>query len=280
KANVVTDALSGKERVKPRRVRAMAMTFRYGVRGMILTAQSEAFKQDNILAEILHGLDQQMERKGDESFLRYLSENEIESPWSLSEIFQGQSSEYDVIWVMTLQKVLDTRLDLSTAWHPQADRQSKRMIQTLEDIMRACVIDFGGSYHLIIRCAPFEALYGRKCRSPVLWAEIGESSLTGLELVQETTDKVVLVKEKPKAARDRQKSYLDYRRPFKIIERISHVAYSLRLPEGRFVMKLFTIKVFEEFLERRGSDVHGVGCLFLLRVVMLLFVPLYGQAKL
>ncbi|GKE79043.1 hypothetical protein Tco_1545163, partial [Tanacetum coccineum] len=59
---------------------------------------------------------------------------------------------------------------------------SERMIQTLEYIMRACVIDFGGSYHLSNRCAPFEALYGRKCRSPVLWAEIGESSLTGLEL--------------------------------------------------------------------------------------------------
>ncbi|GJW59189.1 hypothetical protein Tco_0105920 [Tanacetum coccineum] len=67
KANVVTDALSRKERVKPRRVRAMAMTIQYGVRGMILAAQSEAFKQENVLAERLHGLDQQMERKGDES---------------------------------------------------------------------------------------------------------------------------------------------------------------------------------------------------------------------
>ncbi|GJZ47770.1 putative reverse transcriptase domain-containing protein [Tanacetum coccineum] len=95
---------------------------------------------------------------------------------------------------------------------PQADGQSERMIQALEDIMRACVIEFGGSYHLSIWSAPFEALYGRKCRSPVLWAEIGESSLTGLELVQETTDKVVLVKEKPKAARDRQKGYVDCRR--------------------------------------------------------------------
>ncbi|GJZ96004.1 putative reverse transcriptase domain-containing protein [Tanacetum coccineum] len=67
KANVVTDALSRKERVKPRRVRAMAMTIQYGVRGMILAAQSEAFKQENVLAERLHGLDQQMERKGDRS---------------------------------------------------------------------------------------------------------------------------------------------------------------------------------------------------------------------
>ncbi|GKE31909.1 hypothetical protein Tco_1451231 [Tanacetum coccineum] len=102
------DALSRKERVKSRRVR-----------GMILAAQSEAFKQENVLAERLHGLEQQMERKGDESLyfmdriwvllvgsvmveahassLRYLSENEIESPWILSLNFQGQSSEYDVM---------------------------------------------------------------------------------------------------------------------------------------------------------------------------------------
>ncbi|GJY21030.1 hypothetical protein Tco_0393596 [Tanacetum coccineum] len=89
-------------------------------------------------------------------------------------------------------------------------------------------------YHLSIRSALFEALYGRKCRSPILWAEIGESSLTGLELVQETTDKVVLVKEKPKAARDHQKSYVNFRsKPleFEILERISLVAYRLRLPE-------------------------------------------------
>ncbi|GJU67819.1 putative reverse transcriptase domain-containing protein [Tanacetum coccineum] len=82
-----------------------------------------------------------------------------------------------------------------------------------------------------IRCAPFEALYGRKYRSPILWTEFGESSLTGHELVQETIDKVVLVKEKPKASRDRQNSYVDYRRPFEILERISLVAYRLRLPE-------------------------------------------------
>ncbi|GKF09745.1 hypothetical protein Tco_0043969 [Tanacetum coccineum] len=64
------------------------------------------------------------------------------------------------------------------------DGQSE-ISQTLEDIMRACVIDFGSSYHLSIWCAPFEVLYGRKCRSPVLWVEIRESSLTGLELAQE-----------------------------------------------------------------------------------------------
>ncbi|GKC77631.1 putative reverse transcriptase domain-containing protein, partial [Tanacetum coccineum] len=162
--------------------------------------------------------------------------------------------------------------DMSTAYHPQTNRQSERTIQTLEDMLRAYVIDFGGSWdvHLPytrIRCAPFEALYGRKCSSPVLWAKIGEGCLIGPELVQETTDKVVVIKEKLKAARDRQKSYADNRRkplefevgdsvmlkvspwkgvvcfgkkgklapryagPFEILERISPVAYRLRFPE-------------------------------------------------
>ncbi|GJV30851.1 putative reverse transcriptase domain-containing protein [Tanacetum coccineum] len=123
-------------------------------------------------------------------------------------------------------KLFRDALDMSMAYHPQMNGQSKHTIKTLEDMLRACVIDFGGSwdthlplaefsynnsYHSSIRCAPFEALYGRKCRSPVLWAEIGESSLIGPELVQETTDIVVLIKEKLKAARDRQKSYADNR---------------------------------------------------------------------
>ncbi|GKC93550.1 putative reverse transcriptase domain-containing protein [Tanacetum coccineum] len=116
-------------------------------------------------------------------------------------------------------------------------------------MLRACVINLGGnwdvhlplaefsynnSYHSSIQCAPFEALYGRKCRSPVLWAEIGKSSLIRPELVQETTDKVVLIKEKLKAMRDHQKSYAYNRRKpleFEILERIGPIAYRLRLPE-------------------------------------------------
>ncbi|GJZ02883.1 putative reverse transcriptase domain-containing protein, partial [Tanacetum coccineum] len=124
-------------------------------------------------------------------------------------------------------KALGTRLDMSMAYHPQMDGQSERTVQTLEDMLRACVIDFGSSwdvhlplaefyynnsYHSSIQCAPFKALNGRKCRSPVLWAEIGESRLIGPELVQETTDKLVLIKEKLKATRDHQKSYTDNRR--------------------------------------------------------------------
>ncbi|GJY31055.1 putative reverse transcriptase domain-containing protein [Tanacetum coccineum] len=94
---------------------------------------------------------------------------------------------------------LGTRLDMSTAYHPQTDGQSERTIQTLEDMLRACVMDFSGSwdthlpliefsynnsYHTSIKCAPFEAPYGQKCRSPVIWTEVGESQLIGPEIVQ------------------------------------------------------------------------------------------------
>ncbi|GKA63199.1 putative reverse transcriptase domain-containing protein [Tanacetum coccineum] len=114
---------------------------------------------------------------------------------------------------------------MSTTYHPQTDGQSELTIQTLEDMPRACVIDFGGSwdthlplsefsynnsYHSSIRCAPFEALYGRKCRSPILWAEIGES--------------VVRFRTKGKLAPR-------YVGPFEILERIGLVAYRLRSPQ-------------------------------------------------
>ncbi|GJY67510.1 putative reverse transcriptase domain-containing protein [Tanacetum coccineum] len=124
----------------------------------------------------------------------------------------------------SLQKALGIRLDMSTAYHPQTDGQSERTIQTLEDMLRACVMDFGGSwdthlplvefsynnsYHKSIKCAPFKALYGLKCRSPVIWAEVGESQLIRPEIVQETTKKIMQIKERLKTARDRQKSYVD-----------------------------------------------------------------------
>ncbi|GJS70912.1 putative reverse transcriptase domain-containing protein [Tanacetum coccineum] len=299
----------------------MAMTIQSGVRGMILAAHREAFKQENVLAERLHGLDQQMERKEDKS-LYFMDRiwvplvgsvkaehqrpsgllQQPEKPeWKWNKITMNfitklpkMKSRHDTIWVIvdrltksayflatredysterleklyideivarhrvpisvisdcdgrftsrfwqTLQKALGTRLDMSIAYHPQTDGQNERTIQTLEDMLRAL---------------------------PVLLAEIGKSSLIGPELVQETTDKVVLIKEKLKAARDRQKSYVDnkqkplefkvgdrvllkvspwkgvirfgtksklaprYVGPFEILERIVPVAYRLRLPE-------------------------------------------------
>ncbi|GJW70346.1 hypothetical protein Tco_0127263 [Tanacetum coccineum] len=120
------------------------------------------------------------------------------------------------------------------------------LLRLLDDLRvtadKFCVTTASINYRSSIRCAAFEALYGRKCRSPILWAEVEESSLIGPELVQETTDKVVLIKKKFKAARDRQKSYADSsRKPLefevgnrellKILERIGPVAYRLRLPK-------------------------------------------------
>ncbi|GKF10055.1 putative reverse transcriptase domain-containing protein, partial [Tanacetum coccineum] len=127
----------------------------------------------------------------------------------------------------SLQKALGTNLDMSIAYHPQTDGQSERTIQTLKDMLHACVIDFGkgwvnhltlvdfsynNSYHTSIKAAPFEALYGRKCRSPVCWAEVGEVQLTRPEIVQETIEKVIQIKQRIQAARDRQKSYADLKR--------------------------------------------------------------------
>ncbi|GKE04786.1 putative reverse transcriptase domain-containing protein, partial [Tanacetum coccineum] len=166
----------------------------------------------------------------------------------------------------TVQKALGTRLDLSTAYHPQTDGQSERTIQTLEDMLRVYVIDFGGScdvhlplaefsynniYHSSIRCAPFEALYGRKCKSPVLWAEIREGSLIGPELVLKTTDKVfevgdqVLLRVSPwkGVVRFGKKGKLAprYVGPFEILERIGLVAY--RLGNANLYVLLKEIKI-------------------------------------
>nr|GEV11692.1 putative reverse transcriptase domain-containing protein [Tanacetum cinerariifolium] len=126
-----------------------------------------------------------------------------------------------------LHKALGTRFDMSTVYHPETGGQSERTIQTLEDMLRAYVIDFGkswdrhlplvefsynNSYHTSIKAAPFEALYGRKCRSPVCWAEVRDAQLTGLEIIHDTTEKIIQIKSKIQAARDRQKSYADLKR--------------------------------------------------------------------
>ncbi|GJS03571.1 retrotransposon protein, putative, ty3-gypsy subclass [Tanacetum coccineum] len=197
-------------------------------------------------------------------------------------IISDRDSRFTSRFWQSMQEALGTRLDMSTAYHPQTDGQSERTIQTLEDMLRVCILDFRGSwdvhlplvefsynnsYHSSVRCAPFEALYGRKCRSPIMWAEVGEGQLIGPELVQETTEKISHIKDRLKAARDRQKSYADKRRkplefsvgdyvllkvspwkgvvrfgkkgklaprfvgPFEIIEKVGPVAYRLDLPE-------------------------------------------------
>ncbi|GJY41569.1 putative reverse transcriptase domain-containing protein [Tanacetum coccineum] len=141
------------------------------------------------------------------------------------------------LW-QAFQEALGMRLDISTAYHPQTVGQSERTIQTLEDMLRACVMDFGGSwdthlpliefsynnsYHTSTKYAPFEALYGRKCRSLMIWTEVGESQLIRPELVQETTEKIFQTKERLKTAKSHQKSYADKRRKpleFKVGDRV------------------------------------------------------------
>nr|GEZ57006.1 putative reverse transcriptase domain-containing protein [Tanacetum cinerariifolium] len=158
----------------------------------------------------------------------------------------------------SLNKALGTRLDISTSYHPETDGQSERTIQTLEDMLRACVLDFRKGwdkhlplvefsyniYHTSIKAAPFEALYGSKCRSPICWAEVRDKQLTSPEIIHETTKKIVQIKSRIQATRDRQKSYADgvirfgkrgklnprYIGPFNISAKVGTIAYRLELP--------------------------------------------------
>ncbi|KAL1204351.1 hypothetical protein V5N11_029082 [Cardamine amara subsp. amara] len=125
------------------------------------------------------------------------------------------------------QKEMGTRVHMSTAYHPQTDGQSEMTIHTLEDLLRMCVLDWGGhwvdhlslvefaynnSYQASIGMAPYEALYGRPCRTPLCWTQVGERSTLGASFVQETTEKIRVLKLNMREAQDRQKSYADRRR--------------------------------------------------------------------
>ncbi|GJX73596.1 putative reverse transcriptase domain-containing protein [Tanacetum coccineum] len=229
KANVVADALSRMERSKPLRVRALLMTIGLDLPKQILNAHTKARKPENIKNEYVGGT--LLENSKD---LEKLRTEKLEPRADGTLCLNGKS------WLPSYGDLRNT------------DRQSERTIQTLKDMLRACAIDFGkgwvnhlplvefsynNSYHASIKAAPFEALYGQKCRSPVCWSEVGQVQLTGPELVNETTKKIIQIKQTMQVARDRQKSYADlnrkpiYVRPFKVLERFEDVAYKLELPE-------------------------------------------------
>jgi len=138
-------------------------------------------------------------------------------------------SDRDAKFVSKFWESLQSALEviLSTAFRPQMEGQSERIIQTLEDMLRTCVLSWKGSwdnhlplvefaynnsYHASIQCATFEALYGRKCRSPLCWDAVGEKAVLGLDWVQRTADRVAEDRQHILAAQSRQKSFADVRR--------------------------------------------------------------------
>ncbi|GJZ87048.1 putative reverse transcriptase domain-containing protein [Tanacetum coccineum] len=184
----------------------------------------------------------------------------------------------DAQWKWDISHDFVTKLPTSSQWYrikflEVTKSESFGFVSTLEIgwvkpfSLVEVEFSYNNSYHASIKAAPFEALYGRKCRSPVCWAEVGEVQLTGPEIVQETTERIIQVKQRMQAARDRQKSYADLKRkpmefevgdkvmlkvspwkgvvrfgkrgklnprfvgPFKVIKRVGDVAYKLELPE-------------------------------------------------
>ncbi|GJX17100.1 reverse transcriptase domain-containing protein [Tanacetum coccineum] len=373
KANVVADALSWKERVKPKRVRAMNMTLQSSIKDRILAAQNEASDES---ARLQKGLDKMIKLRNDGA-LYYLDRIWVPLKGDVRTLIMDEAHKlkyyvhpradkmyYDLrdrYWWPRMKKDIDvyvsrcstclkvkvehqrssgllqqpeipewkwkgiamdfvTKLPKTSSGHDTIwvimDRLTKsaHFLPMREDYkmgrlarlylseivarhgvpisiisdhnsrftLRACVLDFGGSwdvhlplvefsyinsYHSSVRCAPFEALYGRKCRSLIMWVEVGKGQLIGPELVQETTEKILQIKDRLKAACDCQKSYADKRRkplefsvgdyvlikvspwkgvvrfgkkgklaprfvgPFEIIEKVGLVAYLLDLPK-------------------------------------------------
>ncbi|GJT21796.1 putative reverse transcriptase domain-containing protein [Tanacetum coccineum] len=311
KANVVADALSRKERIKPLRVRALVMTISLNLPKQILSAQSEARKEENFINEDLHGMINKLEPRADGTLclnnrswipcfgdLRALIMHEShKSKYSIHpgsdkmyqdlkklywwpnmkaeiatyvskcltcakvkieyqkpsgllvqpEIPQWKWENITMDFVTKLPKtatgqdaiwVIIDRLTKSAYFFSmqEDDTLEKLMRQYLKEVVSkhevpfSIISDHDGRF--TIKAALFEALYGRKCRSPICWAEVGDSQLTGPEIIHETTEKIVQIKSRIQAARDRQKSYADVRRkPLEIIAKVGTVAYRLELPE-------------------------------------------------
>jgi hypothetical protein len=142
-------------------------------------------------------------------------------------IVSDRGTQFTSKFWMSLQQAMGTKLDFSTAYHTQSDGQTERVNKVLEDLLRACVLTFdkswesslpyaefsyNNSYQASIKMSPFEALYGRKCETPLMWSNVGEKTLEGPAFIKEAEEKVALIHKRLLEARSRQKSYTDNRR--------------------------------------------------------------------
>jgi hypothetical protein len=142
-------------------------------------------------------------------------------------IVSDRGSQFTSRYWQKLHECLDTRLNFSSAYHPQTDGQTERTNQVLEDMLRACALkhvgswdkslsyaefSYNNSYHASLKMSPFQALYGRKCRTPLYWDQTGERQFFGHEIIQEAEEQVRQIRENLGTAQSRQKSYVDTRR--------------------------------------------------------------------
>nr|GEW21138.1 putative reverse transcriptase domain-containing protein [Tanacetum cinerariifolium] len=208
----------------------------------IRNAQVEAFNEENIGVKGFIGEGEPFEVRSDGTkcmkgrvwlpvFGGLMDLIMLESHKSKYSIHPGSDKMYHdlkkLYWWPNMKADIATYVNTSTAYHLETDGQSERTIQTLEDMLCVCMIDFGSgwdkylplaefsynnSYHASIKATPFEALYGRKCRLHVCWSEFGDAQLTGPEMIRETIEMIVQIKNQLLAARSRQKSYADVRR--------------------------------------------------------------------
>ncbi|GKC78142.1 putative reverse transcriptase domain-containing protein [Tanacetum coccineum] len=256
KANVVADVLSRKERITPLRVRALVMTIGLNLPKQIRSAQSEARKEKKLITEYLHGMINKLEPRADETLcLNNRSWIPCFGDLSALIMHESHKSKYSIhpgsdkmyhdlkklyLWTnmkaeidtyvskcLTCAKVIVNRLTKSAHFLPtrkddsleKLTRQYLKEVVLRHGVLVSIIFDRDGrfaSQFWSIKVVPFEALYGRKCRSPICWAEVGDSQLTGLEIVHKTTEKIVQIKSRIQAAHDLQKSYADVRQnPFR-----------------------------------------------------------------